>query len=101
MPMDEHLQWITTKEGQRFDVGERIQSGYTKYTIIGFGFKDGHLWFWVESESGSRQAHAYFYLGKPQFRKIPQPKTAKPEKEKPGLYFDRVKGFEVVKSDDK
>lgn len=100
--MDDALQWITTKEGHRFDIGEVVKSGTTRYIIIGFGYNTGKLWFYVKpSDGGGLQGHTYLYANKPQFHKIEPNKPLKPEKEKPGLYFDRVKGFEIVEDDAK
>ena len=99
--MNPDLQFVDTKAG-RFEVGEKIRSRATNWTILGFGYKLDKLWFYVKYGAGNiRRTEGYPHLhhDRVQFFKIPQPKELPKYKEPSGLYFDRKIGFERVETD--
>jgi hypothetical protein len=100
--MDPDLLFVDTDEG-RFHVGEmvKVKSG-SVWTIAGFKSGKTILWFYVRHSKGvGIESYPYQVNSGPQFLKIKPKKSSKPVKEKPGLYFDRKKGFETVEADTK
>jgi hypothetical protein len=100
------LRFVDTKAG-RFRVGDAVKSTYLKWKIIGFeykgGYTDGHLWFHLKTQhnpNGGNERYRYSLGMRPQFTKIKKPKKLPKYKEPSGLYFDRKKGFYVVKADE-
>lgn len=105
--IDPNLLSVNTEEGL-FSVGEYVSAGEMTFKIIGFALRKSILWFYVKSvknfgkfveKLGQTNEYKYRLFNGPQFCKIKSKKSSEPEKEKPGLYFDRKKGFEMVKAD--